>query len=347
MVVAKSPQFLFLLLCGLAAPNGTLPARALESTAGTRSATYQVRHALTVKDIPSGSKSVRVWFWLPDDDECQDVLELVLENPPPGYRITRDAANGHRYLYAELNNPASGSFQLSTRFTLRRRAVALTLDPAKAVPLSSDDRARYAEYLRPDCPHMEVTEKMIGLAKQICGDETNVVLQARKLFDFVVDNTKHYSLANAPKSSGQGDAQYCLDKNGGSCTDQHAFFIALARARGIPTRLQFGSRLQVKNEGKDVDPGYRCWVNYFVPGYGWVPMDIAAANTTPAERDHYFSGLDERRIRFSEGRDLELNPRQRGPKVNLFIAAYVEVDEKPHSALDRVMNFTQLDGNKP
>src|SRR5262249_23697915 len=146
----KSPRFLVILLCGLAAPNGTPPAGALEATAGAHSATYQVRHALTVKDIPSGSKSVRVWFWLPDDDECQDVLELVLENPPPGYRITRDAANGHRYLYAELSNPGSGTFQLSTRFTLRRRAVAVNLDPAKAIPLSNDERTRYAEYLRRD-----------------------------------------------------------------------------------------------------------------------------------------------------------------------------------------------------
>ena len=189
---------------------------------------------------------------------------------------------------------------------------------------------------------MEVTKRIDELANRICGDDQNVVTQARKLFDFVVDNTNHYSIPGAPKSSGKGSVEFCLDKNGGGCTDQHALFIALARARGIPTRLHFGSRLPAKNEGKEIDPGYRCWVTYFVPNYGWVPMDISAANTNPAERDRFFSGLDERRLRFSEGRDLELSPRQQGPPVNLFITAYVEVDGKPHVAFERVLRFVEL-----
>jgi transglutaminase-like putative cysteine protease len=98
----------------------------------------------------------------------------------------------------------------------------------------------------------------------------------RKLFEYVVENSNHYSLANAPKSSGKGDGEYCLDMKGGGCTDQHALLISMARARGIPTRLHFGSRLTAQNEGKEYDPGYRCWVTYFVPNYGWVPMDISA-----------------------------------------------------------------------
>jgi transglutaminase-like putative cysteine protease len=201
---------------------------------------------------------------------------------------------------------------------------------------------RFAEYLRRDCPNMEVTARIVELSNKLCGDDQNVVTQARKLFDFVVSNTDHYSIPSAPKSSGKGNVEYCLDNKGGGCTDQHALFIALARARGIPTRLHFGSRLPVKNEGKEIDPGYRCWVTYFVANYGWVPMDISAANTTPAERDRFFCGLDERRLRFSEGRDLELTPRQQGPRVNLFITAYVEVDGKPHAAFERVLRFVEL-----
>jgi len=42
-------------------------------------------------------------------------------------------------------------------------------------------------------------------------------------------------------------------------------------------------------------------------------MDIAAANTNPGQRDFYFSGLDERRVHFIEGRDLDLAPQQAGP----------------------------------
>jgi len=305
------------------------------------SADFRVRHDLIVKDIPTGSKKVCVWFWLPDDDEAQKILDLKVSTAPKDYRVTRDAQNGHRYLFTEVSDP-KGTLLLGTEFALRRQAIAVDLDPMKAESLTDAHRKLFAEYLRRDCPNMEVNDAVEKLANRICGDETNVVKQIYRLYDYLVESTHHYSKPGAPKSSGLGSVNYCLDSKGGGCTDQHALFIALARARGIPTRLHFGSRLQAKNEGKDHDPGYRCWVTYFVPNYGWVPMDVSAGNTTPKEKDRYWSGLDERRIRFLEGRDLELNPKQQGPRVNLLIVAYVEVDGKPHTKFERVLHFHEV-----
>jgi len=260
------------------------------------------------------------------------VLNLSVDQAPAGYRLTRDAASGHRYLYTVVDKPKD-TVNLATSFTIHRNPVSLPLDAKKAGQLTDSQRTLFAEYLRRDVPNMEVDDAMIKLADKICGDETNLVVQARKLFDYVVENTAHYSKEGAPKNSGLGCATYCLEHKGGGCTDQHALFSALARARGIPTRLHFGSRLVTANAGKDFDPGYRCWVTFFVPNYGWVPLDISAANTNPDKRDFYFGGLDDRRIRFSEGRDLELSPKQAGPRLNLWIVAYVEVDDKPHMTL--------------
>src|SRR5262245_40956050 len=94
----------------------------------TPSVTYRIRHNLSVKDIPADSKKVCVWFWIPDDDEAQKVLDLKVKTAPKGFRITRDAQNGHRYLFAEVLGPAA-PLQLATEFTLRRQAVAVDLDP--------------------------------------------------------------------------------------------------------------------------------------------------------------------------------------------------------------------------
>jgi transglutaminase-like putative cysteine protease len=306
----------------------------------TAVAVFRIHHALTVKDLPAGAKKVRVWFWLPDDDDAQKVLDLTVQ-APPGYSITRDAANGHHYLYAEVDAPGE-SLNLATDFILRRKAVAVPLDPEKAGAITDGHRTAFAEYLRRDCPNMEVNERITKLAEEICGNETNVVKQARALYDHVAGTTDHYNKPGAPKSSGKGSAEYCLDSKGGGCTDQHALFIALARARGIPTRLQFGCLLKVPNEGKEVDPGYRCWVQFFAPNYGWVPLDASAGNLNPDRRDFYFGGLDERRVRFLEGRDLDLTPRQTAPKLNLMIGAYVEVDGQPHKAFQRVMKYNQV-----
>jgi transglutaminase-like putative cysteine protease len=311
--------------------------------ADSPTAIYRVQHSLTVNKIPAGSHQVRVWFWLPDDDEYQKVLNLEVKAAPAGYLLVRDSNYGHRYLYAVVNNPAQDTATLSTEFLLRRNIVSVPVDAAHAGPLTDAHRKLFAEYLRRDVPNMEVTDKIVALANEICGNEKDELKQARALFDWVTDHTDHYSKGGtAPKSSGKGSVEYCLSKKGGGCTDQHALFIALARARAIPTRLQFGTLLKPANEGKEVDPGYRCWVQYFVPNYGWVPMDIAAANTNPAKRDFYFNGLDNRRVRFAEGRDLDLTPKQDGPRLNLFIIAYIEVDGKPHDSFQRVLKFTEL-----
>jgi transglutaminase-like putative cysteine protease len=314
------------------------PAQESRRTEGT----FKVVHTVKVTDIPPGSESVRIWFWLPDDDEGQKVLDLAIQETPATIQVARDPTYGSSYLYAEIRKPEP-SATIGTSFTLIRREIGGPLNPARAGALTPEHRLAFAEHLRRDCPKMEVSARIVQLAAEICGSESNLVKQTRLIYDYVVGQTNHYSLPGAPRSSGEGSAEYCLNTGGGGCSDQHALFIALARARGIPTRVQFGTRLPAKNEGKEVDPGYRCWVQYFVPNYGWISSDLSAGNTTPAERDQFASGLDCRRIHFSEGRDLQLNPPQSGPRVNLLIGAYVEVDGKPHAAFERRMKFETVD----
>ncbi len=306
-----------------------------------KSSTFDISHGLVVKDIPKDAKKVRVWFWIPDDDEAQKTASLTITEAPAHYLIVKEPLTGSRYFYAEVDQPA-GNVAIQTSFVVTRKEMTTKLDPKQVGPLTDADRVRFAEYLRKDTPYMEVNDRIQQLANKLCGEDTNVVTQMRKIYDYVVENSDHYSKAGAPKNSDKGSVEYCLDMKGGGCTDQHATVIALARARGIPTRLHFGSRLQAKNEGKEVDPGYRCWVQYYVPNTGWVAMDASAGDTTAGAMDYYFSGIDQNRVRFAEGRDLDIGDKKSGRRVNLIIGAYVEVDGAPHTAFDRKMVFTQV-----
>lgn len=326
-----------LLACAL---SGATPVLHAQSSA---QATYSIHHDLTVKDIPQGTKKVRIWFWMPNEDAAQKVLDFAVTQAPAGYKITRDPVYGQQYLYCEVNNPIQKSVSVATDFLLQRRAISIALDPNKAGPLTAEHQKTFADCLRSDTPNMEVDLQTQALAAQIVGEETNVIRRARKIYDYVIDNAEHYSKGEAaPKASKIGSATYCRVNGGGSCTDMHALFSSLARACGIPTRLYFGSRLQAKNEGKDVDPGYRCSVEFFAPNYGWIPLDVAAGDTNPDKKDFYFGGLDERRVLFNEGRDLDLSPKQEGGRINLVIGAYVEVDGKAYTEWSRNMKFTEI-----
>jgi len=178
------------------------------------------------------------------------------------------------------------------------------------------------------------------IALDLAGQETNPVIQARRFFDYVIQKSDHYSKwGTAPKGKCLGDAMECLSGKGDCCMDQHALFIALCRARGIPCRLMYGSRLKPENTGKDHDPGYRCWPNFFAPGLGWVPLDISSADTAPeGKAADWFGGLDENRMEWAEGRDFDLEPRSK-VRPDLVIRDWVEVDGQQHSGLGRVVNF--------
>lgn len=302
--------------------------------------TYQFRQSIEVRDVPSSAKTVRVWLWLPND-EGQSVLDLRVEGAPAGFRVVDPTGSGDRAVVVEVPGGRAGDLRISTSALVRRPEVRSVADPSLAGPITDVHRKAFAEDLRGDVPSMQVTADIRALADRICGSESNVLLQVRALYDHVIDTTDHYSKKTAPASA-SGCHEHCRAHGGGSCTDMHSLFIALCRARGIPARICFGSRLQPKNEGADHDPGYRCWATFFCPGLGWLPCDVAAGDTVEGGRDAYFGGLDANRLCFVRGRDLQLG--EDGPRVNIVTrAAWVEVDGVPHDAFARTVSFRTVD----
>lgn len=303
---------------------------------------YTVRHTYTVKELPADGKVVRGWFWMPEDRPEQKVLEFRVVEAPESLRITRDPRYGRSWLHAEVPADTNKPLRIVTEFKLLRRQVSGLADEKKAGAITAEHRRAFAAELRLDEKHMEVTPDIRAVADDLAGKETNPVAQARKFFQYVIDKSDHYSKWGAmPKGLCLGSAKECMSGKGDCCTDQHALFIALCRARGIPCRLLYGSRLKPENEGKDHDPGYRCWPNFFAPGLGWVPLDISSADTAPAGRAaEWFGGLDENRVEWAEGRDFDLEPRS-AERPDLVIRGWVEVDGKPLKNFDRVVNFSR------
>jgi transglutaminase-like putative cysteine protease len=321
-------------------------AAALVSPAGLRAdSTYTVRQTFSVKSVPAGAKQVRGWFWMPEDRPEQKVLEFKIVEAPASLKITRDPRYGRSWLYAEVPASADKPLRIVTEFTIARRTANGLAVAAKATPLTEEHKRAFAAELRKDEKHMEVTQKIQDIADDLAGSEKNPVVQARKFFDFVIEKSDHYSkFGPMPKGNCLGSAEECLGGAGDCCTDQHALFIALCRARGIPCRLMYGSRLKLENEGKDYDPGYRCWPNFFAPGLGWVPLDISSADTSkPEQVSDYFGGIDDRRLEWAEGRDFELEPKS-AVRPDLVIRGWVEVDGKPLKDFERTLNFRREGG---
>jgi transglutaminase-like putative cysteine protease len=344
-----------LLLATIAIQSAT--ALAAQTPQEPSATTYKVEQTVTLSGIPAGAKTVKWWISIPGDDSNQQVLDFAA-SIPGNWSIVREPDRGNRFLYTELSNPTAPTLTAKLDFSLQRRAVSVVVDPAKVAPITDTVKRVFAEDLIQDAPHMQVTPAIVDMATKACGAESNPAVEVDSLLKLVSGTTIHYSRDPSKSKYSTGDAEVCLAHGGGTCTDIHSLFIALARSRGIPARLQMGYRLKEANNGKSVDPGYRCWAEYFLPGYGWVPTDLVEAEDPkglgPAV---WFSGLTARRLWLNQGREFDLpNRASSSGRVNTMIIGYAEIDgvvarvlpegDKP-AQLSRTVLYTEVKAPAP
>lgn len=176
------------------------------------------------------------------------------------------------------------------------------------------------------------------LATKITKGKHTTLEKAKAIYEWVCENMYRDSTTIG---CGKGDVCLLLQTPGGKCTDIHSVFVALCRAAGVPAREIFGVRLG-KNDVQDISTWQHCWAEFYLPSYGWVPVDPADVrkmmlkkNLTledheSSELQRYFWGAwDAYRVELAKGRDLVLNPPQKGAPLNTFGYPYAEVGGKP------------------
>ena len=91
-----------------------------------------------------------------------------------------------------------------------------------------------------------------------------------------------------------------------------------------------GFRLPEKSRDKRLGAGYRCWVEYFVPNYGWISADVVEADT-PGGLGHsrWLSGLTSRRIWLNQGREFAFADKVTPGRINNMTIGYAEIDGQP------------------
>lgn len=325
-----------------------------QGTEPLRQATFELRNEVRVQ-VPAGARRIRVWMAMPqDNDPAQQVRNLEIRAPYP-HRVEADS-EGSRVLYLEVRDPKVTEFSIVQTFGLTRTEIRNQIDPRPARPLTDVERQSFGKYLAPN-KHVVIDADIRRLANEIVGNETNPVLAARLLYDWVLYNVEHWVKdPRTKKASSVGSTTYCLTFRTGNCADFQSLWTSLARAKGIPTQIVYGAFLKPDLGGSDADLGFHCWAEFYAPGLGWLHHDVAVADlyegtypvTAANERivrlssadgtygadqarvDYYFGNLDERRVVFSRNRDLVLSPWPEGEPVNALPKAYVEVDAKVH-----------------
>jgi transglutaminase-like putative cysteine protease len=212
------------------------------------------------------------------------------------------------------------------------------------------DPADYRQYLAPTGLG-PIDGEVKKLADRITKGKLGVLAKARAIYDWTCENTYR-----DPDTRGCGTGDVCalLRKPGGKCADISSVYVALCRAAGVPCREAFGIRLG-KKDREDITGWQHCWAEFYLPGYGWVPVDPADVRKamlveklslddakTREYRNYFWGGIDQYRIRLSYGRDLTLNPPQSGTPVNYLMYPFAQVGGKTLDWLDPKSFFYRI-----
>jgi hypothetical protein len=284
--------------------------------------TYLLRQTVSVNDVPATAKEVRLWVPIPADGTWQHVLDRRVVEAPKGWKLVHQPASNSDMIVATATG--GGKHQIVVETTLVRESPAFDLGAAGGGAYQTE---MFATELVDDAPLMEVDPAVKELASKAVAGEQDARRKVIKLLDMVADNADHYSKDATKPQCGRGAASDCLVNAGGCCTDLHSLFIAAARSQGIPARMQYGYRLKADKEKTEYDPSYRCWVEFFLPGSGWVPTDIVVADAgESAARKESYGKLDARRVWLWQGRGLELVPRQAAGPIQTMSCGWAEID---------------------
>jgi transglutaminase-like putative cysteine protease len=308
------------------------------SALAEKQATGNITMEFDLSSSADSRKETRLWIPYPLSDQNQLISSISVSGDYTESAVYSDRKYSTPMLYARWDKQAK-SRKLTFSFHVVRREVIKKDFPAKE---ASWDPADYAMFLEPT-KSGPINGMVKELADTITTGKTTVQGKARAIYDWICVN-----MFRDPKTKGCGTGDVCslLASRKGKCTDIHSVFVALARAAGIPSREIFGIRLG-KKAVVDVSTWQHCWAEFFLPGFGWVPVDPADVlklmlrkNLKPNDaetaelREYFWGGWDPYRVELSRGRDLKLNPPQHGAPLNTFGYPYAETGNRPHDWLE-------------
>ena len=298
--------------------------------------TVDLTYSFTIGDLPTDAKTVLAWVPLPPSNDNQKLIGFEVESDTP-YRIVAEQKYGNRFVLLDIGEQTDQTLsapEISIRFHVTRHATNPLRRPTSPEPFTE---AQLWQHLKPD-RLIPTDGKIAAEAREVAGGFSNPLMLSRLLYDHIVETV---SYDKSGTGWGRGDAIYACDIRKGNCTDFHSLYIAEARSLGIPARFIMGLSLDKDKNAGQID-GYHCWAEFYVTEKGWLPIDASEAHRNPEKKEDFYGGLDEHRIAFSIGRDIQLPGSASGP-VNFAIYPHVEVDGQEYDNVETILSFTDCD----
>lgn len=248
---------------------------------------YEITERLVVINKGPGQPSKQnIWMALIGDViPYQEVLSM--EITPQEYQIIVDEY-GNQYAEFDFSGmPPGTSIPVEIKYQVAVNELAYDL---------SDCNGELPDVFNQPELHIESNNIQITeLADQLSEGKRTVCEKVEAFYNYVGDNLV-YSYNGA-----SWGAQAALGEMGADCTEYASLMMALSRAAGIPARY-FEGLYFVGEERNAAARTEHAWMEVYLPGIGWVPMDPTLGRSSQ-NRDEYFASYVPDHIIMTRGRN--------------------------------------------
>ena len=257
--------------------------------------------------------TVRIWWPAPINTDSQSDVQFISLEPSKYIVRSSDLDADIGIVYFEIPVDAlKEDLRVRSQVRYLHSQQRFSVDPAN-VGQYDKDSPLYKEYTRSYGDTL-ITPEIEAKAREIVGSETNPYLAAQLIYDYVVN---HIDYSFTPHESlqvlSQAESVFVHTHRFGDCGAQSMYFSAMCRSLGIPARTCGGYQMLGGY------PGTHFWAEFYLPNYGWVPVDVTAAEFayqvagfSDAElqgfKSYFFAQQDPLRMIIQKDVDLPLTP---------------------------------------
>ena len=277
------------------------------SSAGTKAYNgkkiYLVQYSADVSDVMTSDVStITLRCPTPVIVPSQPLLEITEITPAPTIQNYQDCII-HQITKNRNNSPKSVFKQT---FAVTVYEITSEVKAQSVGAYKSMNELLYERYTKADSVVPSDNTRIVELAAEIVGKETNPYKKAELIYSYML---KNYSVLDKVRKN-DADPLDVLKVASGDAYDYAVIFASLARAAGIPALIDDGILI-----GQDLSTQVHWWNEIYLPGFGWLPVDVALGDGLEYKRwsenlaahEYYFGNLDAHHIAFSRGYN-ELKP---------------------------------------
>ncbi len=244
----------------------------------------KVTYTFTLTNFgPGNVKTFDVHLAMPVDRVNQKITGNI--SYAPNYNEVTTDQWGQKTAHYKFTNIKTGdSKEIKMISTVTTYDVRYFVFPEKVGSLSVIPDSIKSKYLVNDEKFKYDDPYIQSALKDAIGSEKNPYWIARKIYNYIIANMFY------ERVGGWNTAPTVLKRGNGSCSEYTFVYISMCRAAGIPAR--YVGSVVVRGDAASMDDVFHRWVEVYLPGYGWIPVDPSGGdNDSPREQADSFGAL--------------------------------------------------------